>query len=148
LGLLDHLLGKSTRETRLERVAGWCLWITVWGPILATLLSLQEDVEYSFFIRYRNLVFSALLIQISLRLAQARELNAWKTALLVLLAALQNPIWMVHFGVRWPWWIINAATAVASCMAVAEVSALRRSKESARAGGRAMLPGTTGGIQR
>ena len=119
--LFEYLVGKGTGETRLERAAGWCLWITVWGPIIAILFSFQDDVEYSFFIRYRQIVFPALLIQISLRLAQPVDLNIWKTALLIVLAALQNPIWMVHFGVAWPWRIVHAATVVASFMAVAEV---------------------------
>ena len=57
--MLDLLLGSATGETRLERVAAWCLWITVWGPILAILLSFQDDIEYSFFVRYRQIVFPA-----------------------------------------------------------------------------------------
>jgi len=100
-------------------VAGWCLWITVWGPIITILASFQHDVEYSFFIRYRQLVFPALLIQICLSLAQAVDLNVWRTAVLILLAALQNPIWMVQFGVAWPWRVINGATVVLSGMAMA-----------------------------
>ena len=58
-------MGERTREpmTRLERVAGWSLWLTVWGPIITILLSFQQDVEYSYYIGYRNLIFPALLLQ-------------------------------------------------------------------------------------
>jgi len=112
-------------ETRLERLAGWCLWVTVWGPIAATYMSFQKDTDYSFFISYRRLVFPALLIQICLRLAQIPDADWRKTALLVILAVLNNPIYMVHFGIVWPWWIINAATLVISFWAVAEVRDLR-----------------------
>lgn len=71
----------SKSETRLERLAGWCLWITCWGPIVAIIVSLQKDVDYPFFIFYRKVVFPALLIQICLRLAQDKDPDFRKTAL-------------------------------------------------------------------
>lgn len=81
----------ATRETLLEKIAGWCLWITVWGPILAILASFQGDTKYSFFITYRQIVFPALLVQICLRLAQPSGLSIWKTVALVTLAAAAKP---------------------------------------------------------
>jgi hypothetical protein len=84
-------------------------------------MSLQRDVDYSFFISYRRIVFPALLIQICLRLAQKPDPDFRKSVFLIILAVLQNPIRMIHFGVAWPWWIINAVTVVISFMAVAEV---------------------------
>ena len=84
-------------------------------------MSLQKGVNYSFFISYRRIVFPALLIQICLRLAQKPDPDFRKTIFLIILAVLQNPIRMIHFGVAWPWWIINAATVVISFMAVAGV---------------------------
>ncbi|HLG17758.1 MAG TPA: hypothetical protein VJH03_25160 [Blastocatellia bacterium] len=128
---MGHLQLKASGETPPERVAGWCLWVTVWGPILTIFASFQDDVDYSFFIRYRQFVFPALLVQICLRFAQPAGLKLWKTAVLILLAGLQNPIWMVHFGIAWPWRIINAATVVFSFMAVAEVRDSRVSREAA-----------------
>ena len=117
-------------ETHLERLAGWCLWITVWGPILAIIMSLQKDVDYSFFISYRRIVFPALLIQVCLRLAQKPDPDFRKTVSLILLGILQNPIRMIHFGTAWPWWIINAATVVISFMAVAEVRDNRHTSQA------------------
>ncbi len=112
-------------ETRLECLAGWCLWVTVWGPLISTYMSFQKGTSYSFFIGYRRLVFPALLIQVCLRLAQKSDPDWRKTALLVILALFNNPIHMVHFGVVWPWWIINVATLVVSFWAVAEVRDFR-----------------------
>jgi len=117
----NRLPADGAQETLLERIAGWCLWITVWGPIPAILASFQDSTEYSFFITYRQVVFPALLVQIRLRLAQPSGLSIWKTVGLVALAALQNPIQMIHLGSVWPWRAINAATVVLSFMGVAEV---------------------------
>jgi hypothetical protein len=121
----------ATRETLLEKIAGWCLWITVWGPILAILASFQDDTKYSFFITYRQIVFPALLVQICLRLAQPSGLSIWKTVALVTLAALQNPIWMIHIGSVWPWRVINSATVVLSFIGVAEVRDTRMARQTA-----------------
>src|SRR4030095_1143902 len=118
-------------EPRLERLAGWCLWITCWGPIIVIIMSLQKDVDYAFFIFYRSVVFPALLIQICLRLAQDKDPDFRKTALLVIVAVLQNPIRIIHFGVAWPWWIVNATTIVISFWAVTEVRDSRLAKEEA-----------------
>jgi len=111
----------SKPETPLERLAGWCLWVTVWGPIIAIIMSLQKNVDYSFFIGFRKIVFPALLIQISLRLAQRPDPDLRKTVFLIILAVLQNPILMIHFGVAWPWWLVNASTVVMSFWAMVEV---------------------------
>lgn len=91
------------------------------GSIIAIVMSPQKDMGYSFFMSYRKIVFPALLIQICLRLAQNPDPDFRKTVFLIILAALQNPIRMVHFGVAWPWWLVNAATVVISFVAVAEV---------------------------
>ncbi len=116
---------EPSRATRLERVAGWCLWLTVWGPILTILFSFQSDVDYSYDITYRNIVFPALLVQICLRLAQASDPDLRKTLLLIGLAILQNPIYAIHFGSPWPWRIVNAVTVAASFVAVTEVRDVR-----------------------
>lgn len=81
--MTKRLQAVGAQETLLERIAGWCLWITVWGPILAILTSFQDGTEYSFFIAYRQVVFPALLVQICLRLAQPSGLSIWKTIGLV-----------------------------------------------------------------
>jgi hypothetical protein len=127
---LRTLLGRPGGATRLETVAGWCLWITCWGPILTILNSFQRT-PYSYYIGYRQIVFPALLVQICLRLAERVELNLWKTSLLVALAILHNPIWMIQIGVAWPWRFIDAATVVVSFMAVAEVHDARMVRERA-----------------
>jgi hypothetical protein len=121
----------TTRETLLEKIAGWCLWITVWGPILAILASFESDTNYSFFITYRQIVFPALLVQICLRLGQPSGLSTWKTVALVTLAALHNPIWVIHIGSVWPWRVINSATIVLSSMGVAEVRDTRMARQNA-----------------
>jgi len=92
---------------------------------VAIVMALQKDTGYSFFILYRRLVFPALLIQICLRLAQKPDPDWHKTAILAVLAVLNNPIYMFHFGIIGPWLIINVATLVFSFWAVAEVRDFR-----------------------
>ncbi len=127
----DRLPPAGAQETLLERIAGWCLWITVWGPILAILASLRDSTDYSFFITYRQVVFPALLVQICLRLAQPSGLSIWKTAGLVAVAVLQNPIQMIHLASVWPWRAINAATVILSFMGVTEVRDRRVARQGA-----------------
>lgn len=91
------------------------------GPIGAIWFSFFKDVDYSFFINYRKWVFPALLVHICLRLAQKPDPDWRKTWLLVILAVLNNPIRLVHFGIVWPWLIINAATLIFSFWAVTKV---------------------------
>jgi len=69
--------------TRLERLAGWCLCITVWGSIVAIGESILGGASYEFFIGCGKIVFPALLIQISLRLAQAPDPDLRKTVALI-----------------------------------------------------------------
>ena len=98
---------------------------------MAIIVSFQEDVDYTFFVFYRKVVFPALLIQICLRLAQDLDPNYWKTALLIIVAVLQNPIRTIHFGMSWPWWIVNVTTIVISFMAMSEVRDSRLAKTEA-----------------
>lgn len=107
--------------TRLTTLAGWCLWVTVWGPIIAILLSFQSGIPYSFYIDYRRVVFVALLIQMCAALATAGTRSFRWAIGLAAFAAVQNPLWIVHFGVTWPWLLINAGTVVVSFMAIAHV---------------------------
>jgi len=93
-------------------------------------MSLQQDVDYPFFIFYRRVLFPALLIQICLRLARDEDPDFRKTALLVIVAVLQNPIRIIHFGVAWPWWIVNVTTIIISFVAIAEVRDARLAKEA------------------
>ena len=127
--VLDNLRGNPTGETRLDRLASWCLLITIWYPIFAILFSFQDDIKYSFFISYRQVLFPALLIQVASRLAQPVDLGLWKTVALVALAVLHNPIWMIHFGIAWPWRFVDATTIIVSALSVVEVHDARRARE-------------------
>lgn len=111
--------------TRLERIAGWCLWITVWYPIITIFLSFQPDVSYSYFITYRKVVFVALLIQCCATLAVSTARTAWFAAALALLAILHNPLWIIHLGSPWPWRVINTATVVLSFTTMAHLADVR-----------------------
>ena len=107
--------------TRLTRVAGWCLWITVWGPIVAILKSFQIATPYSFYVTYRKVVFVALVVQLCASLAVSGARSAWLALGLCALAVLLNPMWMVHFGAAWPWRLINVATVALSFTAMTHV---------------------------
>lgn len=94
--------------------------MTVWGPIIAILLSFQSGIRYSFYIDYRRVVFVALLIQMCAALAAAGTRSFRWAIGLAAFAAVQNPLWIVHFGVTWRL-LINAGTVVVSFMAMAHV---------------------------
>lgn len=118
--------------TKLDTVAAWCTLITVWGPIIAIGQGLSRTASYQWFLTYREVVFAALLVQLSARLTLRREPSLWKTLGLGVLGLLHNPIVPIHFGVVWPWVIVNRATATLSFWSTIEVADAQRRRAEMR----------------
>lgn len=110
----------TDRHSPLDRLALWALWITVYGPISAVYMSFQEDVSYSCFTTYREVVFSALLVQTCSRLARPRGLSTWKTLALGAVGVVQNPIYVIHLGTAEAWRVVDILTLVLSSVALSE----------------------------